>query len=197
MVKGILFGIFGVFVAFMVKHVYQTSTENEIFYRLAITVLAGLYVGLVFLIFVLPAISDGIAKLMYSDPGGVAEDDDPMREARSLQAKGDFVGAIESLRGVVKDDPENRLAWAEIAKIQLTKLEDAEGARAVLTEALEGREWEVDDAAYFMFRISEIEIENLGNRDAAIEVLKHVCELFPETKHSANATHQLRELGAL
>lgn len=197
MVKPILLGIVGVGIAFLVNYVYETSSDDDIFFRLAITVLAGLYAGLLFLIFVLPAISDGIARLMFSDPGGEAETNDPMREARALQAQGDYVGAVESLRQVVTEDEHNRLAWAEMAKIQLSHIEDAEGALAMLAEALEGREWEVDDAAFFMFRISEVQLENLDNREAAVQILQQVCTTFPETRHSANATHQLRELGAL
>ena len=198
MAKPIILGIIGVVIAFLVGYVYETSSDDDIFFRLAVTVLAGLYAGLLFLIFVLPAISDGIARLMFSDPGGVAEtDDDPMREARSLQAQGDYVGAVESLRQVVVEDSHNRLAWAEMSKIQLVQLEDSEGSLAILSEALDGREWEVDDAAFFMFRISEVQLENLDNHAAAVEILQQVCTVFPETRHSANATHQLRELGVL
>jgi tetratricopeptide (TPR) repeat protein len=197
MVKPIILGTVGVGIAFLVNHVYAISADDDIFFRLSVTVLAGLYAGLLFLIFVLPAISDGIARLMFSDPGGVTENDDPMREARALQAQGDYVGAVESLRQVVTEDSHNRLAWAEMAKIQIVQLDDAEGALAMLVEALEGREWEVDDAAFFMFRISEVQLENMDNRDAAVQILQQVCTTFPETRHSANATHQLRELGAL
>ncbi|MFT5883387.1 MAG: tetratricopeptide (TPR) repeat protein [Crocinitomicaceae bacterium] len=197
MVKPIILGTVGVGIAFLVKYVYETSSDEDIFFRLAVTVLAGLYAGLLFLIFVLPAISDGIARLMFSDPGGAAENDDAMREARSLQAQGDYVGAVESLRQVVTEDSQNRLAWADMAKIQMVQLEDAEGALAMLVEALSGCEWEVDDAAFFMFRISEVQLENMDNRDAAVQILQQVCATFPESRHSANATHQLRELGAL
>ena len=197
MVKPIILGTVGVGIAFFVRYIYVTSSDDDIFFRLAVTVLAGLYAGLLFLIFVLPVVSDGIARLMFSDPGGVAETDDAMRESRSLQAQGDYVGAVESLRQVVTEDSLNRLAWAEMAKIQMVQLEDAEGSLAMLVEALDERKWEVDDAAFFMFRISEVQLENMDNRDAAVQILQQVCTTFPETRHSANATHQLRELGAL
>ena len=197
MVKPIILGAVGIGIAYFVNHVYATSSDDDIFFRLAVTVLAGLYAGLLFLIFVLPAISDGIARLIFSDPGGVADEADAMRESRSLQAQGDYVGAVESLRQVVTEEPHNRMAWAEMAKIQMVQLADAAGALAMLVEGLEGREWEDDDAAFFMFRISEVQLENVDNRDAAIQILQQVCTKFPETRHSANATHQLRELGVL
>lgn len=197
MAKPIILGIIGVGIAFFVKYVYDTSSESDIFFRLSVTVLAGLYAGLLFLIFVLPAISEGISNLMFSDPGVEPDNDDPMREARALMAQGDYVGALEALRQVVMQEPDNRFAWAELAKVQLTQLDDAEGAEATLTEALESREWPEEDAAFFMFRISEVNLENLDNREKAIKVLRQVCELFPETQFSANATHQLRELDAI
>lgn len=197
MSKAIILGIIGIGIAFFVKHVYATSSDTDIFFRLAVTVLAGLYAGLLFLIFVLPVISDGISRLMLSDPGGEPESDDLMCEARGLMAQGDYVGALESLRQVVMKEPDNRFAWAELSKVQLAHLEDAEGAETTLTEALESREWPDEDAAFFMFRISEVNLENLDNKEKAVKVLHQVCELFPETKYSANATHQLRELGEL
>lgn len=197
MAKALILGTIGVGIAFFVKYVYNTSSDNDIFFRLAVTVLAGLYAGLLFLIFVLPMISDGISRLIFSDPKGGADDDDPMREARSLMAQGQYVEALEALRQVVMKEPDNRFAWAELAKVELAHLNDAEGAEATLREALESREWPEEDAAFFMFRISEVNLENLGDKEKAIHVLRQVCELFPETKFSANATHQLRELDAL
>ncbi|MFC5050975.1 tol-pal system YbgF family protein [Rubritalea spongiae] len=179
------------------KHVYATSSDTDIFFRLSVTVLAGLYAGLLFLIFVLPAISDGISRLIFSDPKGGSDDGDPMREARSLLAQGEYVEALESLRQVVMKEPDNRFAWAELAKVQLAHLDDPEGAEATLKEALGSQEWLEEDAAFFMFRISEVNLENLGDREKAIDVLRQVCEKFPDTQFSANATHQLRELGAL
>lgn len=197
MAKAFTLGLIGVGIAFFVKHVYETSSDTDIFFRLTVTVLAGLYAGLLFLIFVLPAISDGISRLIFSDPKGGSDDDDPMREARQLMAQGKYVEALEALRQVVMKEPDNRFAWAELAKVQLAHLDDAEGAEATLREALESQEWPDEDAAFFMFRISEVNLENLDNKEKAIEILRQVCKLFPETKFSANATHQLRELDAL
>lgn len=165
--------------------------------RMGVTILAGLYAGLMFIMFVLPLISDGISRLMFSDPGGVAETDDPMREGRALFAQGDYEGAVNAYRAVAEKDSENRMPWVEMAKIQLNQMEDPDGAVAILKEGLESHPWELDDAAFFMFRISEIHLENRHDRESAVSVLEQVREIFPETRHSANATHQLRELGAI
>jgi hypothetical protein len=89
----------------------------------------------------------------------------------------------------------NRLPWVEIAKIHRDNLENPVAAIATLREALESHEWEVNDAAYFMFRIAELYDEDLANRETAIEILQQVCSELPETRHSANARHKLHEWG--
>ena len=66
-----------------------------------------------------------------------------------------------------------------------------------LREALESHEWRENDAAFFMFRIADIYENDLDNHDGAIAILKQVLEVLPETRHSANATHKLREFGAI
>lgn len=196
MVKAILLGTIGVGIAFFVRYVYDHAADDDVFFRLTVTILAGLYAGLLFLIFILPAISDGIAKLIY---GGSAapEEADPMREARSLQAKGNYVAAVGELRQVVMDDPENRLAWVEMSKIQLDHLSDAEGAAGTIAEAIGKHEWPAEDAAFLMFRLAELQLHPLDDRASAVQTLKQVSENFPDSRHSANATHKLRELGAL
>jgi tetratricopeptide (TPR) repeat protein len=120
---------------------------------------------------------------------------DPMHDARSLYAQGDYEGAIEAFREASNADPMNRMPWVEIAKIQRDNLENPVAALATLREALESQEWEVNDAAYFMFRIAELYDEDLQNRETAIEILQQVCTDLPETRHSANARHKLHEWG--
>lgn len=198
MIKKVTLLTIGVGIAFFVNHVYSTSSVDDIFFRLSVTVLAGLYAGLLFLIFVLPMLSEGIARLLYSDPGIDTQDvEDPMREARSLSAKGNYVGALEALRQVVMKDSSNRLAWLEMSKIQAEHLSDAEGAAGTLEEALKAAEWEAEDEAVLMFRLAEARLDDLEDRVGSVEILKQICEKFPESKYSANATHQLRELGEL
>ena len=92
---------------------------------------------------------------------------------------------------------ENRFPWVEIAKIQHDNLEDPDAAIATLRDALESHEWKVNDAAFFMFRLAELYEEDKAELTQSIGILHQVVSLFPETRHSANATHRLRELGAI
>lgn len=197
MVKPIVLGVIGAVVGYGVWHVYTHSAPDDVIFRMGITLVAGLYLGMLFIMYGLPAISDGITRMVFSDPGGEAETDDPLRDARALMAQGEWEGAVEAYRVAIPKDEDNRLPWVEMAKIKVQHLDDPEGALLILQEALGSKDWPLDDAAFFMFRVSEIHLENRGDRGAAIAVLEQVREVFPESRHSANATHQLRELGAL
>ena len=133
---------------------------------------------------------------MVYDSGEQVEQD-PLHDARAARARGDYDEAIAVYLSVTGDDPENRLPWVEIAKIQHDNLEDPDAAIQTLRNALESQEWPVNDAAYFMGRISEIYIEDKDDNESGIAILQQMIEIFPETRHSANATHKLREMGTL
>jgi hypothetical protein len=83
----------------------------------------------------------------------------------------------------------------EIAKIQKDNLEDPYAAIETIRHALESQEWEINDAAYFLFRLAELYDEILGERDAAVAIMRQVIQEFPRTRHSANAQTILHEWG--
>jgi tetratricopeptide (TPR) repeat protein len=153
---------------------------------------AGL-VGIVFVIHVLPAIAHRFTHAVYDSAEMVEKD--PMHDARAKVAQGDWDGAIEAFRAAAAADPLNRLPYVEIAKIQLEQLEDPAAAVDTLRRAIEGQEWQENDAAYLMFRLAEIYDSNLEDRGSAAAIMQQVVEQFPESRHSANARHKLREWG--
>jgi TolA-binding protein len=55
----------------------------------------------------------------------------------------------------------------------------------------------MNDAAFFMFRLAELHEEDKQDLATATGILQQVVDTFPDTRHAANATHRLRELGAL
>ena len=157
-------------------------------------VVAG-YAAIVFMTFILPSAVNRFTHMFY----GAAEEleQDPMHDARALFAQGDFEGAIAAYRAVAVEQPENRFPWVEIAKIQHDNLEDPDAAIRTLRGALENHEWRENDAAFFMFRLAELYEEDKVDLTQSVGILHQVVSLFPETRHSANATHRLRELGAI
>lgn len=153
---------------------------------------AGL-VGVVFVIDILPTIAHKFTHAVYDSAEEVEED--VMHDARSKLAQGDYEGAIAAFRDAAAQDNMNRLPWVEIAKIQREQLHDPRAAVATLREAIEGQEWQENDAAFLMFRLAEIYQSDLHDHAAARATMEQVIEQFPETRHSANARHKLQEWG--
>jgi len=150
-------------------------------------------VGIVFVVEVLPLLAQKLTHAVYDS--GEEVERDPFHDARVLMAQGDWEGAIEAFQQAAAQNPLNLRPYIEIAKIQKTHLEDPAAAIATLREAIEGQEWEVNDAAFLMFRLAESYDEDMGDRKAAVSILEQVMEQFPDTRHSANARNKLHEWG--
>ncbi len=196
MTKWIVHGIIFLFVAGILAATFMTtnsSDDSSAVAQLPALLLAGIYAGVLFVMYILPTITDK-ATAAVLDSNELIETD-ALHDARAAHARGDYEEAMEVYRSVVDDDPYNRLPWVEIAKIQHDNLEDPEAALLTLRTALESREWPVNDAAYFMGRLSDIYLVDFDDRESAITILNQMIEIFPETRHAANATHKLREIG--
>jgi len=170
----------------------DSSDDTSAVAQLPALMLAGVYAGIMFVLYILPTITDK-ATTAVLDSGELVESD-PLHDARAASARGDYQEAIEVYKSVAEDQPYNRLPWVEISKIQHGKLEAPEAALKTLRDALESHDWAVNDAGFFMGRISDIYLEDLNDPDSSIMILNQMIELFPETRHSANATHKIHEI---
>ena len=195
MTKWIIHSIIFIFVVSIVLSSLIGGSEGDdvqAVTQLPALLLAGVYVGVLFVLYILLAITDKATSAVL-DSNELVETD-PMHDARAAHARGDYDEAIAVYREVADADPYNRLPWVEIAKIQHDKLEDPEASIATLRSALESQQWPINDAAYFMGSLATLYNEDLEDRDSCIMILNQMIELFPETRHSANATHKLREM---
>jgi tetratricopeptide (TPR) repeat protein len=172
---------------------HQKLDQQHTFTGILLMFLTAGLLGIVFVVHVLPAIAHRFTHAVYDSAEMVEKD--PMHDARSLVAQGEWLAAIDAFKIAAAADPLNRLPWVEISKIQRDQLEDPAAAVATIRQALEGQEWQVNDAAYFLFRLSELYDEGLNDRNSAITVLQQVVAEFPESRHSANARHKLHEWG--
>jgi len=154
---------------------------------------AGLF-GIFFVVYALPFFAQRATHAIF-DSGEMIEKD-VMHDARSLLAQGEYEGAIAAFQQAAAVDPLNRLPWIEIAKIYKNNLGDGAAAIATVRHALESQEWEMNDAAYFLFRLAELYDEVEGDRGSAVAIMDQVVEQFPGTRHSANAAHKLHEWAA-
>lgn len=168
---------------------------DRTFKGILLTIMSAGFLGVLFVSLVLPVIAHKFTHAIY-DSGEMVERD-PMHDAHSLLAQGDFTGAIEAFKGAAKADPLNRLPWVEIAKIQRVQLKDPDTAITTLRTALEGQEWQMNDAAFLLFRLAELYDEERTDRNTAAAIMMQIMEEFPETRHSANARHKMHEWGLL
>ncbi|MGE9267562.1 MAG: tetratricopeptide repeat protein [Verrucomicrobiales bacterium] len=174
----------------------EAVEEGNVMVKVAVPmVITVAYAGFLVVVYVLPYFVDRFTEEALGSTEEV--EDDPLHDARAYTAQGDYEEAIRSYREVFEQNPDDRLPIVEISKLQREKLGDPQGAVDTLKGALESKEWRENDAAFFMFRISEIYEQELDNHEGAVAILTQVTEEFPETRHSANATHKLRELGAI
>ncbi len=173
------------------KSKFQTKENEKTFIGVLLTFLSAGLIGIFFVIHLLPFFAQRVTHAVYDSAEMVEKD--VMHDARSLLAQGDYEGAIEAFKQAASADPLNRLPWVEIAKIQKTNLGDPAAAIQTIRHALETHEWEVNDAAYFLFRLAELYDEVEGDRYSAVAIMNQVIEQFPGTRHSANASHKLHE----
>lgn len=151
---------------------------------------AGL-AGIFFVLHILPTFAHRVTHAVY-DSAEMMEHD-VMHDARSLLAQGEYDAAIAAFRKAAAADPLNRLPWVEIVKIYKDHLGNAPAAIQTIRHALESQEWEINDAAYFLFRLAELYDEVEGDRASAVAIMQQVIAEFPNTRHSANAKYKLQD----
>jgi tetratricopeptide (TPR) repeat protein len=134
--------------------IVKGAEDSKTFSGVLLAFLTAGLVGIVFVIHVLPMMAHRVTHAVYDSAEEVEKD--PMHDGRAKVAQGDWEGAIEAFRQAAEAQPLNRLPWVEIAKIQLDQLEDTPAAVQTLRTAIEGQEWEENDAAFLMFRLAEI-----------------------------------------
>lgn len=165
---------------------------QQTFKGILLTFLTAGVVGILFVVHVLPAIVQRFTHAIYDSGEMVGHD--VMRDARSLLAQGEYEAAIEEFRNAIAAEPGNRMPWMEIAKIQKDCLDDPQAAIETLSQAIEAFGWPMDDEVYFRFRLAELQEQVNGDHAAAAALMQQVAELYPNTRHAANANHRLQEL---
>lgn len=171
-----------------------SGMEGErIFMGILLTFLSAGLIGIVFATLILPMLADKVSVAIYASDEKA--EIDPLHLARVKMAQGEWDDAIEAFNLASQKNPDDRMPWIEIAKIQRHNLENPPAAIATLRQAIENHEWQEDDMAFLMFRLSEIYEEDFQDHDTAGAILSQIIELFPDTRHSANARTKTRKWG--
>ena len=175
------------------QSIAEGQNQEATFTGILLAFLTAGYVGLLAVAYVLPALAHKFTHTIY-DSGEMVEED-AMRDARALVAQGDYPGAIEAYRAAAEVDVTNRVPWVEMARIHRNQLHDPASAAAVIQEALDSHEWAESDTAFLLFRLAETHHDHLDDKELGAQILHRIIDQFPETRHSANARHRLREWG--
>ncbi|MEM9478527.1 MAG: tetratricopeptide repeat protein [Verrucomicrobiota bacterium] len=169
--------------------------DMDIGSRFVVFVLLAGVLGVLFVAFFLPMLGERIGEFFYTPPEEVQADD--RQRAMAKLAQGEYEEAIDLFKKVAKSEPEDRLPIVEIAKIQVDHLHDPDAAIATVRGALDREGWRDNDAAYFHFRLADLLVEHKQETEQARTIYQEVIDKYPETRHSANATHKLHELDAV
>lgn len=154
--------------------------------------ITGIYLGVIFVLYLLPTM---VQTATDSVLGSNAEiENDPLHDARAAVARGDYQEAIDLYQKVLSEDAKNQQAWIDQANIQQKKLNNPQAAIETLQLALSSHDWPDNDEGYFMSRIADIQLNDLENKQAAVQLLQEIIDTFPNTRHSANATHKLHAI---
>ncbi len=179
-------------VVLLLLAVWQFVKEADDGIKLAFFLFIGIGGGLWAIKVFIPWVGESLGTFFYSS-GEEIQMDDSMRAAAKV-AQGDYEGAITEYEKLARAHPEDPHPVAEIAKIHSDRFHDHNTAITVLRTHLQSREWQIDDAAFLMFRIAEIQADKLQDYDAARSMLEEVIANFPNTRHSANAHHRINEV---
>jgi len=190
----ITLGVIGAFIAYQLIAAYTDPAEEAVFARLFSTLAAGIFLGLLAIFYVLPALSQKAAMSMYAD-SNEAPEQDILQAARAFVAQGEYDQAVVAYRQALEKEPDNRLGWTDMAKLYVEKLEQPELAVSAIREGIDGHEWDEEDGAFLLFRMSEWQLNECEDQEAGAATLSEVMEKYPSTRHSANAMQQLRDLG--
>ena len=154
-------------------------------------VLTGLVAGGVLVVLFLPVFGEWVGNFFFN-PNERAEDT-PHAAALAAIARGDYEQAVAEYRRCVERDGNDTHAISEMARLYCDELGDPASAESVLEEAL-AKDWEHEEAVFLSSRLADVYWKYQHDARRARELLRQVVETFPNTKHSANALHRLREI---
>jgi tetratricopeptide (TPR) repeat protein len=187
-------GLFALAVLYIMGKWNTPAWQENPMYPLISIITLAVVGGIFFVTVVLPRLGDAVGTVMYSS-GEEVKQDDTMKAVAKLAA-GDYEGAIAEFKKVVTEKPDDAHAISEISKIYAEKLHQPDSAIVFLQGHLEAKEWSEDNAAFLMFRMIDIYMQN-HSWDHAKDLLEQVAGNFPGTRHSANARHKINELEQL
>jgi outer membrane protein assembly factor BamD (BamD/ComL family) len=140
----------------------------------------------------LPRLGDAAAGSLLGSNEKVKEEE--INAAASKLAQGDYAGAVDEYQKLREKNPDDTLPVWEIAKLYAERLNAAPQAAEYLLLSIESQDWSENDLCFLKFRLADIRSQHLEDYEGARLLMNEIVADFPETRHSANASHQIRKL---
>lgn len=156
-----------------------------------IIVALGIAVGLLVAMTVIPALGDHIGGLFFNPNEQIEKD--PHAEAVALVNQGEYEEAVSAYKRIVRHNPSDLHAISEVIHLQCDKLQDYDSASEYLESFLQ-EERPADETAFLAERLVDVYWKYQNAAEPSIVILKQIRERLPDTSHSANAFHRLREI---
>ena len=185
----------GLFALAVIYTVFNFS-EWEIPTQVVTVCALGVAGGVVFVVYVLPAVGDFIGGGLYSS--GEKLPPDPSMKAAAKVSAGDYDGAITEYLKLAAANPGDAFPVVEAARLAVEKLDDPGRAVVILSAALAGAEdpeqpMDDDSHAALHFRLAELHVVKLHDYDSGLALMRKVTEKFVGGRHAANAGHKIQE----
>ncbi len=151
----------------------------------------GIGMGVVFAGTILPAFGEQVGHFFFTPNQQIEKG--PHADALSLLNQGEYEGAVIAYRRAVDKNPLDTHAISEVARLLCERLGRPEDAAEYLASHLEG-DRPMDEVAFIAERLVDCYWNFLQDEERALPVLHQLAEKMPDTKHSANANHRIREI---
>jgi len=183
----------GLVLVTLISLIYFHPKDDENIGMLFLLYIAlALVLGFLVVVHVVPWFGDFMGNLTYSsNEQGEA---DVRSQARALLAQGNYEEAIEEFREIAEAEPGNISLVSEIAKTYHEKLHNPQAAVSTYEGALAGSEWSDEDRSFMFFRLADLYTTELKDFTRARGILEQVIQEFPDSRHSANANHKIRDV---
>jgi tetratricopeptide (TPR) repeat protein len=147
--------------------------------------------GIIVLKWLIPAIGDRVGEAFYSAPEKAEQTE--TQKAMALVAQGEYHKALAAFGMILEQNPADRFAIMESAKIYQEKLGDTDSAVEVLERAAAG-DLQEDNKCFVILKLADIHSTGRGDFERARALLNQLIQQFPESRHAGNAQHKLREI---
>jgi len=176
-----------------------SSGTGNIMSQFLITLLLGIICGVLFLIFILPRLGDLVGSFFFLPSTKATPQSNLAQEVAMMIDNEDFHTALQlCLKNTSKQQNDNLSEPLLLAStIYETHLDDAQSAADLLQTKLDDpdilQKLEPEERARLRFRLADIYLEELEQKDSATAQWTLITEEQEEGRHRANALHLLRK----